>query len=217
MRKLGSLFIALGVCLFSAAASWASTATFTVSATVPLATGVGFTVSQVNASTNVFTTEPQGFTNLDFGTLTYTNVGTASAPSYIFLPSYYWAIDVAATGGSGAPDTTVTYTDGSHPSGATSTLGVKGTVMFVKETYTGATTPPNETAISGLPKQRYIDLSSLHIPYTDVTGGWLRAYVGIWNGNTTQTYPDPANGQPFTAADAAGTYTGTMTFTATVN
>ncbi len=216
MKTKLSLILGGLLLLIQTATSFAST-TFTISATVPLATGVGFTVSQVNATTGVFKTEPPGFTALNFGTLTYTNVGTTSAPSYIFLPSYYWAIDIATVGGAGAPDTTVTYTNGAVPSGATSTLGVKGTVMFVKETYTGTTTPPTETAIPGIPKKRYVDLSALHIPYNDVTGGWLRAYVGIWNGNTTQTYPDPANGQPFTAADAAGTYTGTMTFTETVN
>jgi hypothetical protein len=207
---LGGLFL-----FFSAATAMAAT-TFTVSATVPLATGVGFTVSSVNASTNVFTTEPPGFTALNFGTLVYTNVGTAGAPSYIFLPSVYYAIDIAVTGGAGAPDTTVSYTAGSVPTGATSTLGVKGTAMFVKEVYTGPNTPPTESSF-GLAKQRFVDLSALHIPYTDVTNGWLRAYIGIWNGNTTQTYPDPTNGQPFTAADAAGTYTGTLTFTETVN
>jgi hypothetical protein len=84
--------------------------------------------------------------------------------------------------------------------------------------YTGVSTPPSETGISSVgPKKRLIDLSALHVPYTTVTGGWLRVYVGIWNGSTTATYPDPANGQPFSAADAPGTYSGTLTFTETVN
>ena len=216
MNKRLILVLAGLFLVFQTAASMAST-TFTVSATVPAATGVGFTVSTVNATTNVFTAEPAGFSALNIGTLNYTNVGTTSAPSYIFLPSIYYALDIAVTGGAGAPDTSVTYTDGAVPTGAASNLGVKGTVMFVKEVYTSATTNPTESSI-GIPKKRFADLASAFaIPYTDVTGGWLRAYVGIWNGNTTQTFPDPANGQPFTAGDAAGTYTGTLTFTETVN
>lgn len=217
MKKILGLMLVGAFLLFQAGTGWAQT-TFTLSANVPLATGVGFTVYQVNAATNAFTTLPNGTTALNFGNLVYTNVGTTANPSYIFLPTNYYAIDIAVTGGAGTPDSTVNYTDGAAPTGATSTLGVKGTAMFVKETYTSATTPPTESTITGFTnKYRYKDVSALHIPYTALGGSWLRVYLGIWDGNTTQTYLDPANGQPFTAADAAGTYTGTMTFTETVN
>ena len=216
MKKRVILILAGLLLSLQAATGWASTA-FTVSAAVPLATGVGFTVYQVNSATNAFTTLAAGTTALNFGTLTYTNVGTVATPSYIFLPTNYYALDIAVVGGAGAPTTSVTYTDASVPTGATSSLGYKGTVMFVKETYTSATTNPAETAIAGISKKRLIDLSSFSIPAADVTGGWLRAYIGIWDGNTTQTYLDPSNGVPFTAGDAAGSYTGTLTFTETVN
>ncbi len=211
MKKIS--FILAGFILSWTAGAWAQT-TFTVSANIPAGTGVGFTVSQVNATTNAFTTMPAGTTALNFGTLQLTNVGTAGSPNYIFLPTIYWALDIAVTGGAGSPNTTVTYTDGAKPTGAVSSLGVKGTVMFTKEVYTSSTTPPTETGIGT--KKRFLDLVSFNVPASSVSGGWLRAYIGIWNGNTTQTFPDPSNGQPFTTGDAAGTYTGTLTFTETV-
>jgi hypothetical protein len=210
---LGGLFLAA-----QAATGFAAT-TFTVSASVPQATGVGFTVSSVNATTNAFTTLAAGTTALNFGTLALTNVGTTAAPSYIYLPTMYYAIDIAATGGSGNVTSAVQYTEGTNPNGSTNGMGTKTTATFVKETYTSATTPPTEAGITSVgPKVMLSSLTTaLTVPATATTGGWLRVYLGIWNGDSKATYPDPATGKPFTTGDVWGAYSGTLTFTETIS
>jgi len=200
----GGIFI-----LFQSVPLWAAPTTFTVSATVPDATGVGVTVSSVNSSTNAFTTEAAGTTALSFDPLTF------NTTSNIYLPNHYFALDFAVSGGAGSPDVTVTYNEGSNPNGTTNGLGYKSTATFAKEVSNGTTTTETFLTDHG-PKKRLIDLSGEHVAYTEVTGGFLRIYLGVWTGSTTAP-ADPTNGQPFTAADGAGVYTGSLVVTAVVN
>ena len=93
----------------------AETVSFLVSASVPLATGVTITASQVDSATNAFTTVAG--TTLSFDPMTYDTTNN------IYLPNHYFAIDVGAVGGAGAPDVTVTYVEGANPNGATNGLG----------------------------------------------------------------------------------------------
>jgi len=196
----------------SAMAQLTSPQTFTVSAAVPLSTSVGITVNSVNSSGSpVFT--PVSGTALSFGTLTFTTTNNIN----IYLPNHYFTLDIAATNGAGAPDTSVTYTEGLNPNGATNGLGFKSVATFAKEVFTSSSTPPTESflTVHG-PKKRLIDLSGEHVAFTEVAGGWLRIYVGIWTGSTAAP-ADPSNGQPFSNSDAPGTYTGALLVTATVN
>lgn len=201
---LGGIFL-----LFQAVPIWAAPTTFTVSATVPDATGVGVTVSSVNSTTNAFTTEAAGTTALSFDPMTFNTTNN------IYLPNHYFALDFAVTGGAGSPDVTVTYNEGSNPNGTTNGLGYKSTATFAKEVSNGTTTTETFLTAHG-PKKRLIDLSSEHVAYTEVTGGFLRIYLGVWTGSTTAP-ADPTNGQPFTASDGAGVYTGSLVVTAVVN
>jgi hypothetical protein len=212
MKTKLSLIVLGGMLLIghNAMAQLTAPQTFTVSASVPLSTSVGITVNSINSTGSpVFT--PVAGTALSFGTLTYTTTNGIN----IYLPNHYFSLDVAPIGGAGAPDTTVTYTEGANPNGATNGLGYKATATFAKEVYTSATTPPTET-ITALGKMRLIDLAATHEPYTAVSGGWLRIYIGIWTGTTTAP-ADPTNGQPFSNADAAGSYTGSLLITAVIN
>src|SRR5476651_692254 len=91
--------------MFQAGAVWATTTTFTVSATVPAASGVSITVASVNASTNAFTTLPAGTTALSFDPMTF------NTTTLVYLPSVYYALNFAVAGGAGEPDVTFTYNE----------------------------------------------------------------------------------------------------------
>lgn len=201
---LGGLFL-----LFLSVPVWAST-TFTVSATVPAATGISISVDSVNSTTNVFTLLASGTTALSFDPMTY------NATNAIYIPSVYYALNFGVTGGAGTPDLTVTYNEGTNPNGTTNGLGYKTTATFAKEVVgTGGTT--TETLLSDHgPKKRLIDLNGEHVTYTELAGGYPRIYVGVWTGTTTVP-ADPSNGQPFSNGDAPGTYTGSLVVTAVVN
>ena len=206
--KLG--LILGGLLLAGAATSWAVQTTFTVSATVPSATGISITVASVNSTTNVFTTLPAGTTALSFDPMSYNTTNN------IYLPDHYFALNFGTTGGAGTPDLTITYNEGANPNGATSGLGYKATATFAKEV-TGANNSTTETLLTAHgPKKRLIDLSGEHVAYTEVAGGYPRIYLGVWTGSTTAP-ADPTNGQPFSNADAPGTYTGSLVVTAVVN
>jgi hypothetical protein len=201
---LGGLFL-----LFHTVPVWAQSTTFTVSATVPDASGVSITVDSINSSTNAFTQEPAGTTALSFDPMTY------NSTSNIYVPSIYYALNFSTSGGAGSPDVTFTYNEGSNPNSGSTTnpdgLGYKSTATFAKETTSG------ETLLTAHgPKKRLIDLSGEHVAYTETAGGYLRVYLGVWTGSTT-TPADPSNGQPFSNADAAGQYTGSLVATAVVN
>ncbi len=192
---------------------WAATTTsFTLSATVPAATGISITVSKVDSKSNVFTALPAGTTALSFDPM------TLNTTTNVYLPDHYFAIDFGVTGGAGTADVTVGYVEGANPNGATNGLGFKSTATFVKEVV-GAGGVTTETPLGAHgPKKRLADLRvAEHVAYTEVTPGFPRIYVGVWTGNPTATIPDPTNGQPFTTGDAPGTYTGSLLVSAVVN
>jgi len=197
---VGGLFL-----LSQAAVVSAQTIPLTVSASVPLATGLQLTVTPVNATTNVFGTSSTTATTIPFGTLTFnTTLG-------IYLPANYYSIDIGTTGGAGSPIVAVTYVEGTNPNAvATNGLGTKTTATFVTEALSGTSTV--ET-LSSLGKKRLIDLTGTAGQLSTIpSGSWERVYVGIWTGSTTAP-ADPSNGKPFTNTDVGGTYTGTLTFT----
>ncbi len=187
---------------------------FAVKAAVPSAASISITVNSVDAATGkIFT--PVTTPTLDFGTLTFTTTGTP--PINVYLPNHYFTLDVAATaGGAGTPDTNFTYAEGAVPTGqpTTSALGSKSSIVFAKEVFTSSSTPPDETLLTTFGPRRLNQMSATNIPFTSVTGGWLRAYVGVCTGNPAT---DPAGCVPFTNADVAGNYSGTLTVTATVH
>ena len=50
----------------------------------------------------------------------------------------------------------------------------------------------------------------------DISGGFLRVYVGLATGEAVNGVPVVPGTVPFTNADKPGTYTGTLTITATL-
>ena len=175
------------------------TKTFTVSASVPAATGIVINASKVDSTSNQFTLLTG--TALSFNPMTFNSVNS------IYLPGHYFAIDVGSAGGAGIPDVTVTYTEGTNPNNPGHGLGWKTTATFVKVVGTTET----QLASHG-PKKLLKDLSNEQIGFIEVVGGFLRIYVGIIPGGTNV----PAGGEPFTNSDNPGTYEGTLFISATV-
>ncbi len=206
MKTMLSLMIG-GLFLFNQAAMAQTTDTLTVSATIPSATGLQLTVTPVNASTNTAGTSSTTATTIPFGTLTFNSTNN------IYVPTDYYTVALGTTGGAGTPTVTVTYAEGNNPNNpgtTTNGLGTKATATFLTvNSSTGAQT------VSSLGKQRLIDLTgSAGAMGTPPAGTYEQVDVGIWTGSTTAP-ADPSNGQPFSNSDVAGTYTGTLTFTAT--
>jgi len=181
---------------------------YVVKANVPVSSSIGITASQVTTAGNVFS--PNDSTTLDFGTLTYTTTGTP--PINVFLPTVYYALDIAVQG-AGAPDTLVSYTEGLNPNGSTNGLGTKSMITYAKEVFSSSSNPIETVLTSPYQPATLGSLSSAHIPSTQVAGGWLRTYLGVCTGNPST---DASNCHPFTAADTTGQYSGTLTFTVTV-
>ncbi|MBF0503468.1 MAG: hypothetical protein HQL14_00045 [Candidatus Omnitrophica bacterium] len=225
MKTRLSIVLAGGLLLFQTAtvsAASLTSAQITLSALIPAASSLSLTVTPVDASTDVFGTPVVGASTIAFGTLAY-------KPALgIYLPASYYAVDIG-TNGAGTPSVTVTYTEGANgnpgnPNGGTSTaalggLGTKTTATFVTEAQsisgTAVTTVESTTSLG---KKRLIDLtgtagtlSSSSIP----AGSWERVYIGVWSGSS-KSPADPSNGKPFSTSDAGGTYTGTLTFSATI-
>jgi len=208
MRRI-ILCIALGISLLLVLVpvSFAVTRSFVVSASVPRATGVGINAFKVDSATNAFT--PVAGTNLSFDPMVF---NTANG---IYLPDHYFAIDVAAIGGAGSPDVTVAYSEGANPNSPGKGLGWKSTSTFVK--VTGPTGSQTETGLTAHgPKKLLKDLIGEFINDTEITGGFLRIYIGVVTHDPAQRFPDPGSGVPFTNGDNPGTYDGTLVISATV-
>jgi hypothetical protein len=198
MSLAGGLFL-----FFQAVSVWAASTTFTVSATVPDPSAISMTVSSINSTSNAFTAEPAGTTALSFDPMTFNTTNN------IYLPDHYFALDIGVSGGAGEPDVTFTYNEGANPNGATNGMGHKSSATFAEETSSG------ETLLTAHPKTMLINVSGEHVASTELaTGAFLRVYLGVCTGNTGT---DPSGCQPFSNADAAGEYTGSLLVTAVVN
>lgn len=197
LKKLGIIALSVAMAVGGYKFVDANTEIFTVSASVPGATGGSFSVSKVTGG--VFA--PQASNDLAFGTLTF------DATNNIFVGAYYFAIDIGGTGGSGFPSISVAYADTGSPAGAIAGLGDRGTFSYSKMTQVGGVDV--ETAIAGMSLG---ESNLLTISPSAVTGGWLRINVGMATGDPTLS---EGAAVPFTAADAPGAYTGTVTITAT--
>lgn len=199
---LGGLFF-----LFQVGEAWATATTFTVSATVPTATGVSIGVSSVHATTNAFTTLAVGTTALSFDPMTF------DTTTNLYAPHVYYALNFLVLGGGGATDVTVTYHEGSNPNGTTNGFGFKATATFAKEVVALGGGIIETLLTAHGPKKKLIDLNAEHVTSTELAGGFLRMYLGVCSGSTI----DPTGCHPFSNLDAPGTYTGSLVVTTVVN
>ncbi len=204
-NKLSLILAGLLLCI-SQSAMAQTVDSLTVSATIPNASGLQLTVTPVNASSGTAGTSSTSATTIPFGTLVFNTANN------IYEPTNYYTVGIGTTGGAGTPTVSVTYTEGTNPNNpgtSTNGLGTKATATFITVASNGAQT------VSSLGKKRLIDLTgTAGAMGTPPAGSSEQVDVGIWTGSTTAP-ADPSNGTPFSNTDVAGTYTGTLTFTAT--
>lgn len=208
MRKnfIVALTLFLGISLLICPVGFAVEETFTIQATVPNATGATINAYSVPSGGGSWTSVS---TTLNFGSLTY------DSENGIYLPGHYYVLEVAPQGGSGLPSVTATYTEGANPNDSVSKngLGWKATATFLKTVWVGP--GPGDTQESPLsthgPKKLLKDLSSgEQILDSELTGGWLRIYVGVVSKDPDADYPDPGNAEVFSNSDMPGAYDGTL-------
>jgi len=209
-KRLKVLAIAGIALVGSAVLAMAATTTFQVSAVMPAATGASAAVNKLSAcDTNGqnCTWTPQAGTALGFGNLSLVS-GTTNGVAYsYFAPGYFYAIDVASTGGAGKLDITLSYADTAKPTGQTSGLGKKTSITYVKVPASGPEVQLGKKVLSAL--------GTTSISNTSLTGGYFRAYLGIvTNANDTDLTGQGA--ETFSLSDVAGTYSGTLTVTYTL-
>lgn len=204
-KTIGKLVMAAGVLLtLGVIGAQAATTNFLVSVSVPSATGVSITPSKVDSATNDFS--PVSGTELSFNPLVF------RSDDQIYTPDHFFAIDVGVTGGAGAPNVTVAYTEGINQNTPGKGLGWHAAATFIRV----QETPENgieeiELTAHG-PKKLLKDLISENISSAEISGGYLRIYAGVVTGDATT----PDGGVPFTNADKPGPYNGTLVVTATL-
>ena len=221
MQKTAGVIIAVMLMLMQGGMVSAATRSYTLQVNVPTAagfsmslgsvqasaSGVSIAASSVTVSSNVWTALASNATTLSFDTMTFN-----STYGY-WAPNHYFAVDVGTIGGSGNLTTVVTYAEGTNQNSAMGGhgLGYKGIATFMKVTGSGTST--KETSIAAHGKKRLIDLTGETVTPAQVSGGWLRIYLGIATGASGE----PAGSELFTNADHAGTYDGAITFTGTLS
>jgi hypothetical protein len=181
---------------------------YQISAKVPLATSVDIVANKVVAATD------DGWTPVT-GTFDFGNLELATYDGFqVFEPKNYFVIDISAKGAGTPKNTQIKYKEGAAVPGATGsqTLGNRANISFMSAEFKPLTPKkPGETEI--MPKKLLSALTSeVAITESQIkskNGTWLRVYVGLNNGKTTGM-------DPFTTADPAGTYTGTLTVTSSM-
>ncbi len=215
MKKvLGIILVGLFLIIPSGPSLAQSVESFNLSASIPQATAVSFTVSSVVGT--VFS--PVSGTDLSFDPMEY-KTGELNDNINIWLPDHFFAIDIApAAGGVGGTNVTITYADDpNHPNAAygMNGLGWKATATFMKTSGSGIDTTDDPLLAHG-PKKLLKDVVGENILPAETAGGWLRIYLGIVALDPDADWPDPAGAEPFTNLDHSGSYEGTLTISATV-
>ncbi len=207
---------------------------YTATTNMPIMTAIDVTASKIwgnvlpTPDDDVWTSpNPDGMT-LKMGALkklsgTATDVEDPENPGVfrdltwvVFLPEYYFALDVGFNGGiDPSKGVTVDMISETFPATATSGLGTRGNITYVK-TELDPTNPyawyQNDTVDTLLdpPKYRYMDDPTIML--SNVVGGWLRMYVGTANGNPNPPV-DASGSELFTPSDPTGTYSAVLQIT----
>ena len=212
-RAFFALILLLTFTLSFSSVTLAAPAHIGASTELAIAKDLEATVSRVNANTGVWSKRPSSA--LEFGALNFKSGKDASDKEWmLFLPDYYFAIDVSAKNGSLPVDGSiqVTYNEGSNPNAPGHGLGYKATLTYCK-TYFASTGDfkNNKTTDSILGKVLIKD--GFTVPTSAVRADWLRIYVGIVTLDPKASPADPAGAEVFSPADKAGAYSGGLVIT----
>lgn len=216
-KRLVLMVLALFAVLVISGIDAANSETFFVSASVPKASGVVFTVTEIAADGTWPEEDAPHPSDLIFGTLEF------DPDDGIFRPLRYFAIDLGVTdGGVGSPDSVqVSYVDAiSNPNlvagNGRGGLGKKATLQVTKAVLNNPDVPIGNPVILN-------NVASIGtLSKSNFAGGWPRLYVGIYDGNNDPDGNgidnfDDTGWEVFTTQDAHGHYTGTLTVSAVVN
>lgn len=132
----------------------------------------------------------------------------------LFLPKYFYAIDVGLSGGGFDPSktVTVTYTKVAAPTGlpvGDDGLGNRASITYAKVELTDwAKNLTKDTFL-----EKVLLRNAKNESLTAVTGGWLRLYVGVNTADPNALHPDPVlpEWKIFTSSDPLGDYSADLT------
>lgn len=204
------IFNGLVLAVLSASNVLAETVNFNVTATIPAASGISIVATE-NEIVNGNEVFGPTVTEFNFDPMSF------DAENGIYTSDHFFAINVAATGGAGSPDVTVSYGQQSNPGGQVKGLDFKSTVTFTK--VTGGPAPQDQEEIllaaHGPIKLMNQIAGGEQIDEGELANGFLRMRVGIYDGANASL--NAAGGEPFTNADQSGAYTGVFTVTAVID
>ncbi len=203
MKKKQVLILAMvGSLMLMASSVFANVQNFPVSVTIPSSTDATFRLFQWSGS-GPQPSADQGNFNISWADTDL----TADLTFSVFRPNFLYFI-TAAPAGSGNLDIQVDYVDGTAPSGATDTLGDKVVATVVRVEPSTA-----EININGSTGQTLTSIATASgVIFGGDTGepldgGFFKMYIALDPDGTTAT--------PFNFGDPPGSYTGTITLTAT--
>ena len=207
MKRLFLLTV-LSVALSTSAAFAAA---FPITAAIPAATTVAFKVSEVTPGSPPTFADHNSF-SLDF---TASNGMQYDTVNNIWVAKKFFAIDLSPVTAQGvaAPGTygsiSFSYSANVVPAGQPANEGLNKRAGLTAVKVVGTT----ETQL----RNGNIGSSFAPLADADVAGGFLRVYVGLSTGQlNAQNQPVVPGTVPFTNGDKPGTYTGTLTITATL-
>ncbi len=217
-NRLFKVLSVMLVMVLTSSQAFAQAQDFIIRATISPASGVAFVVSKVTADANGNITSfiVQNTTTLDFATLPFVTKDPQGNTLNIFLPQFFWAIDVGSLG-AGNPDVQVKYVDQQNPNttaGSTraglTKKGILTSFRVEQSTNQQGNLVDNPILLSSSTLSGFTGAGQT-INETQINGGFLRFFLGI----STGAAGEATGAEPFTALDAPGTYSGTLTLTAT--
>lgn len=220
MKKSFLILILLGLSMCVYSICFAQSTDLTARTFMPEATGLTIATSKIDANDEedplLHSWIPgDAGTTLDMGNLKeLSGVDALNRKWIVFLPEFYFAVDIAPFGGGLAATSRIIVSQFSEtmPTGATVGLGVKGNITYVKTVLTDWAANLTEDTL--LEKLRYMDEKT--ITPANIANGWLRLYIGTANGNLLPCcgLPGDATGsQIFSPGDIGGTYSSILRVT----
>ncbi len=224
MKKGFLILVLLGLSVCVYAITFAQTPTpYVAKVTMPTATGIDSIVTskinsngEENPALHTWIDGDAG-KDLDMGSLSPISDTKDGKKWIVYLPTYYYAIDIGLNGGLD-PDASIEVKMTGHiePSGFVPNpnvdedngLGTRGNITYVRTVLTSWAANTTEDNLIATRKYRYDE--DVSIDMGDVAGGWLRMYVGTANGNPEPLYDIPVDAPDsltFSPSDPTGDYT----------
>ena len=217
-QRLLTFALAIGVVFALSAVARAET--FSIEVNIEPASSADFVVWQF--------TDPNQFPQAPFTSRTlpinavlteFVDPVTGDSTGFAFLGQEFYAIDVFPTGGAGAVNVEISYSDISNPNGGTlDGLGVKAIGTVVRVTDPNGTpdvyTDDTETILD---RDILYNIGQFYSAATIANGegGRMRMYVGLTTGDPDANPPEPAAAEVFNPGDVPGDYTGNLTLSVT--